>query len=133
MAGQSGYGASGVVYSAIGICAASAIINTCTLLVKYVRSFRDPGSKEITVPELFTMALNLLLLAFTLYLTLFARESFLNVSPGVDVFAHTAGFLIYFALGHIDTVPYAICPKKETKDRKRPSPPDGRRILRERH
>jgi len=97
LAGWSTYGASGVVYSAMGICTASAVINSCVLLIRYVRSFRDPGIKE-TVPELFTMFFNILLLFLALYLILFARESFLNVSPGVDVFAHTAGFLIGFAI-----------------------------------
>ena len=93
----SAYGASGVVYSAIGICTASATINSCALLIRFVRSLRDPGIKE-TVPELLTVLFNILLLFLALYLILFARESFLNVSPGVDVFVHTAGFLIGFAI-----------------------------------
>jgi membrane associated rhomboid family serine protease len=94
----SAYGASGVVYSAIGICMASAVINACPLLVRHVISFRDPGSKKMTVPEILITALNLALIAFALYLILSARESFLNVSPGVDVFVHTAGFLIGFGI-----------------------------------
>jgi len=96
VAGWSGYGASGVVYSAIGICTASAVINSCALLIRYVRSFRDPDSKDITIPELLVMAFNLALMIFAVYLVVFARDLFLNTSPGIDVFAHTAGFLIGF-------------------------------------
>jgi len=96
VAGWSGYGASGVVYSAIGICTASAVINSCALLIRYVRSFRDPDSKDITIPELLVMAFNLALMIFAVYLVVFARDLFLNASPGIDVFAHTAGFLIGF-------------------------------------
>jgi len=81
VAGWSGYGASGVVYSTIGICTASAVTNSCALLIRYVRSFKDPGMKE-TMPEILTMALNLVLLAFALYLILFARDLFLNASRG---------------------------------------------------
>jgi len=97
LAGWSGYGASGVVYSATGICTASAVISSCALLIRYVRSFRDPGMIETTA-EILIMALNLALIIFALYLVVFARELFLNASPGIDVFAHTAGFLIGFVL-----------------------------------
>lgn len=97
----SAYGASGVVYSAIGICTVSAVINSYALLIRFVRSLGDSGSKEMTVPELLVMALNLALIAFALYLILFARESFLNISPGVDVFVHTAGFLIGFVISSL--------------------------------
>jgi len=96
VAGWSGYGASGVVYSAIGICTASAVINSCALFIGYIRSFRDPDSKDITIPELLVMAFNLALMIFAVYLVVFARDLFLNTSPGIDVFAHTAGFLIGF-------------------------------------
>jgi len=96
VAGWSGFGASGVVYSAIGLCTASAVMNSCDLLIRYVRSFRDPDIKE-TVPEIVIMALNLTLIVLALYLILFARDLFLNASPGIDVFAYTAGFLIGFA------------------------------------
>jgi len=85
VAGWSGFGASGVVYSAIGLCTASAVMNSCDLLIRYVRSFRDPDIKE-TVPEIVIMALNLTLIVLALYLILFARDLFLNASPGIDVF-----------------------------------------------
>jgi membrane associated rhomboid family serine protease len=44
------------------------------------------------------MAFNLALMIFAVYLAVFARDLFLNASPGIDAFAHTAGFLIGFAL-----------------------------------
>jgi membrane associated rhomboid family serine protease len=52
----------------------------------------------MTAPEILIMALNLVVLALALCLILFARDLFLNASPGIDVFAHTVGFLAGFAL-----------------------------------
>lgn len=88
------YGASGVVYSAIGICTASAIVNITTSLKKYIEFHKGRCKKNVGKGDLSAIFINLLILIPIIIMIFFDPELFLNVGPGIDVFVHYLGFSI---------------------------------------
>jgi membrane associated rhomboid family serine protease len=90
-----GYGASGVVYGAIGICTASALMNFAVPLGKHFRSLNTPH-REITMQDLFSATTNLLILISILFLILSDPALFLAAGPETNIFAHFGGFAIGF-------------------------------------
>jgi len=103
-----GYGASGVVYGAIGICTASALVNFAAALRKYFRSLKA-SNREIAKPDLFSLLVNLMILILILALELVAPESFLAAGPETNIFAHFGGFAIGFIFASILFYKHSIC------------------------
>lgn len=101
--GDSSWGSSGIVYGGFGVLLASAI-QTMPAHLKAISKERRRRAKKPrlwkvfrydrkslrTMPSILTLAL----VASFLALIIFDPETFLNVAPGVDVFAHAFGFLL---------------------------------------
>jgi len=102
--GVSSFGASGMVYAALGIVLASALYN----IPKHLASIRDimaarkksdRDTRRLTVPS-FAIAAFLILL-FEVFSD---PGTFFSVAPGIDVFAHVLGFFIgYFITAMVFT------------------------------
>ncbi len=100
------WGASGVVYGALGVAFASAVRLLpahLSTIVKYRRrrAKRPRGWKAFKLdrrsmrafPSLFALSM----VVSILLLLVFDAGAFLNVAPGIDYFAHGVGFLLGFA------------------------------------
>lgn len=103
--GDHSWGASGVVYGALGVAFASALSTLpvhLSIIAKDRRRRAGKSKRRLifsfdrhylrTFPSLLALSLSI---SVTLMLILDAG-SFLNVAPGVDVFAHGVGFLLGF-------------------------------------
>lgn len=95
-------GFSGAVFASAGVCSALSL----ALLCASIREFRKPGPSKAKVARLCFYALAIVLVAYAIH----DPAKFLIAEPGVNVFAHAAGFFIgmmsslilFFAyLGHI--------------------------------
>jgi len=103
--GDASWGASGIVYGALGVVLSSAIQMLPThinVIMKERRRWIGRGRRQ-RILKFNRGSLKTLpsLLAFSLFISIllmiiFDMGSFLNVAPDVDVFAHGVGFLLGF-------------------------------------
>ncbi len=101
-------GASGICYVAFGICLASAVTNFAGSLGECIKIRRERYKADRLKQELPALLINLLIAAISVGYIVFVPESFLSVAPGINVFAHSAGFLIGFMLSLVLFVIYSI-------------------------
>lgn len=103
--GDSSWGASGIVYAALGVVFSSAVQMLPANLNFIARERRRRASKPRQLKifrfdrrslHSFPSLLSLSLVASIIALLIFDPGSFLNVAPNVDVFAHGVGFLLGF-------------------------------------
>ncbi|MGQ9788882.1 MAG: rhomboid family intramembrane serine protease [Candidatus Hadarchaeaceae archaeon] len=101
--GKPSYGASGIVYGALGIvfsCALHDLHSNIKFIARKRRRLagrkkRRRGFRfDIGTINFFSSLFGISVVICTLFLVLFDISGFLNVAPDVDVFAHGIGFLI---------------------------------------
>jgi len=94
-------GASGICYAALGICLASAVINFAGSLGECIKIRRERYKADRLKQKLPALLTNSLIAAILVGYIVFAPEYFLSAAPGINVFTHSAGFLIGFILSSV--------------------------------
>ena len=87
-------GASGIVYSAIGVLFASVLI----VSTFYVRIFLTKQGRRLGLRNVADLLLNVLVLVFIVLELITSTEKFLSFSPKAAVYSHSYGFVIGFCI-----------------------------------